>query len=114
MELEGDYAAAWSKLEGVVVKVVSGREHRTDPARVGLESVEAALVLREWFAGEIKRVYTKLLGNPGSAVLVSHQYTDLIKWIRAHHNQTTVRELSRGPKKYRRAEKAKTALEELY
>ena len=123
MELTGDQAAAWSKLEGYAARfalinhqtrIASGDQCIADPVILDLESLEAGITMVGWFARETKRVYARLVhaGSEESAH-IRKQYAEVIKWIRSKGSQTTARDLSRGPDECRPKGKAKSSLEEL-
>lgn len=123
MELTGDQAAAWSKLEGYAARfalinhqtrIASGDQSIADPAILDLESLEAGITMVGWFARETKRVYGRLMNAGGEeSARIQRQHAEVIKWIRSKGSQTTVRDLSRGPDECRPQGKAKSSLEEL-
>lgn len=111
------HRAALKKLEGMAARFAlvihlarraAGEE--VDPGIIDGESMHRAVVLVKWFWGEAQRVY-RMLSNAEDA---DNEYSDLVKWIRSHGGACTVRDLTRGPCKYRgnsdRAEKELNAL----
>jgi DNA polymerase I-like protein with 3'-5' exonuclease and polymerase domains len=114
--VEGEVAAAFSKLEGytarfalvhhVVTRVARGED---DLVPVGEGSVEAGVKLCRWFAGEARRIYA-LLSE-------SHEERDarrLVEFIRSRGGRITVKQLQRSnQRRYSSSEDAEAALEAL-
>lgn len=116
-ERVGDEAAAWAKLEGYaarlalvihLTRVAAGDPSLLDPELVDAESIAAGVALVRWFAHEVERVYSVLSGDEDA-----RERSRIADWIAGKGGVVTVRELSRGPREYRDAEKAKAALEGL-
>lgn len=113
----GDEAAAWAKLEGYaarlalvihLTRVAAGDPSVSDPRLVDADSIASGVVMVRWFAHEAERVYSVLSGDDDA-----RERGRLADWIAGKGGSVTVRELSRGPREYRDAEKAKAALDEL-
>jgi DNA polymerase I-like protein with 3'-5' exonuclease and polymerase domains len=112
---EGDLAAAYAKLEAyaarfalvhhVVSRVRSGAVE--DP--VSTDSMAAGVTLTRWFGQEAERIYATL-GESEEETNVRR----LVDFIRARGGSTTARELQKSnSRKYRDADQAKAALDEL-
>jgi hypothetical protein len=104
VELDGDLAAAWSKLRGaaarlaLVVQLVEwagGGEATQD--RIDQTSIEAGIGLSDWFGQEVHRVYA-VLGESEE----QHEERELLAWITRKGARATVRDITRGLRKYRR------------
>ncbi len=115
--LSGDEAAAWSKLEGYAARIAlvvhltrcaAGDPTIDDRTKVDASSVSAGVVLARWFGDEARRVYAMLGESDEERAL-----RELVDWIRRKGGTVSVRDLTRGPREYRNAEKAKKALGEL-
>lgn len=121
-ELSGDLSAAWSKLEGYAARLAlvvhltrraAGDATLRDPARVDEASIAAGVVLARWFGDEARRVYA-ILGESDEG----RESRQLVEWIDRggkdrEPGTATARELTRGPREYRDADKAAKALGEL-
>ena len=116
-ERVGDEAAAWAKLEGYaarlalvihLTRVAADDPMVDDPGEVDEASIAAGVALVRWFAREAERLYSVLSGDDEA-----RERERLADWIAGRGCAVTVRELSRGPREYRDAEKAKSALEGL-
>jgi hypothetical protein len=117
VNLSGDEAAAWSKLEGYAARLAlvvhltrwaAGDATLRDPARVDEASIAAGVVLARWFGDEARRVYAILSENDDD-----RKTRRLVEWIERKGGSVTVRDLKRGPREYRDADKAAKALGEL-
>ena len=118
VDLSGDEAAAWSKLEGYAARFAlvmhltrwaAGDATLHDPARVDEASIAAGVVLARWFANEARRVYA-ILGESDEG----RESRRLVEWIERRGGTVTVRDLTRGPREYRGdPERAAKALGEL-
>lgn len=117
-ELDGDLAAAWSKLEEVAARLaliihycreVSDEPGLPRPVAVDAESMRRAIALTEWFKREARRVYAMLDETDGDL-----QRRKLVEWIERHDGSTTARELQMGPRQFRASiEAAEAALVDL-
>jgi hypothetical protein len=118
VELHGDDAAAWSKLEGYaprlalvfhLIRHAADDPSAVDPRRVDLQSMEAAIRVTRWFAREALRVNAMLSESD-----TERTTRQLAEWIERKGGAVTVRDLTRGPREYRndptRAEAALQAL----
>ncbi|GIK17956.1 MAG: hypothetical protein BroJett004_01200 [Planctomycetota bacterium] len=118
VNLSGDEAAAWSKLEGYAARLAlvvhltrwaAGDTTLRDPARVDEASIAAGVVLARWFGDEARRVYA-ILGESDEG----RESRRLVEWIDRKGGTATVRDLTRGPREYRGdPERAAKALGEL-
>jgi hypothetical protein len=118
VDLSGDEAAAWSKLEGYAARLAlvthlarwAGSEPGSvDCERVDRESIQAGVKLARWFGREARRVYA-MLGEAET----DRESRRLVDWIEAKGGCVTLRDLTRGPRAYRKdPEMARKALEEL-
>lgn len=118
VNLSGDEAAAWSKLEGYAARLAlvvhltrwaAGDATLRDPARVDEASIAAGVVLARWFGDEARRVYA-ILGESDEG----RESRRLVEWIERKGGTATVRDLTRGPREYRGdPERAAKALGEL-
>lgn len=118
VKLEGDLAAAWSKLEetparlALVIHMVRCADSvpfdSISPDRIDGESMKAAIRLAEWFKAETKQVYT-LLAEPDEA----REQRKLVEWIESKGGTITARELQQAFRKYRQAIDAEADLNEL-
>jgi len=114
--LEGDVAAAFSKLEGAAARfalihhVVTLCWLETDDRReVGVKSIEAGVALCRWFAYEAQRIYGMLAESPEECSM-----RKLIDFIRTRDGQISIRDLQKSnSRKYPHAEDAEAALEGL-
>jgi hypothetical protein len=80
-----------------------------NPDRIDAQSVEAGATLAEWFAGEAERVYSELGENE-----TDREHRELAEFIRCRGGAITVRELQRGPRRFRGdADEARAALDGL-
>ncbi len=119
VNLYGDEAAAWSKLEGYAARLALvvhlTRWAAGDPAvptsttPVDEASIAAGVVLARWFGDEARRVYA-ILGESDEG----RESRRLVEWIERKRGTATVRDLTRGPREYRGdPERATKALGEL-
>jgi hypothetical protein len=118
VELRGDDAAAWSKLEGYAprlalvfhsIRNAADDPSAVDPLRVDVQSMDAAIRVTRWFAREALRVNAML--SESDAERTTRQ---LVEWIERKGGAVTVRDLTRGPREYRnRPEDAEAALQAL-
>lgn len=121
MTLGDNLAAAWSKLEGYavrfallfhLVRVADGDPTAGD--KVDLQDMQSGIALSRWFADEAARIYATIGGGLDNLKgRREREHARLVEWIRDHGGTVTVRDLTRGPRKYRDADAAETALQEL-
>jgi hypothetical protein len=114
--VEGELAAAYSKLEGYaarfalihhVVSKVAGGEDELAP--VGEESINVGVTLSRWFANEARRIYAVL-----SETDDERDTRRRVEFIRSRGGAITARDLQRSNgRKYRKVEDADKALESL-
>jgi hypothetical protein len=111
--LDGDLAAAWSKLEGYAARLALihhlvrwAAGDRNDPERgIDLESIQAGIALVRWFGAEDRRVYAML-----AEADTDTEQRKLIDLIRRHGGAITVRQLMQASRQYPSAEVAEGAL----
>jgi len=117
VNLSGDEAAAWSKLEGYAARLAlvthltrwaANDSTLGDPARVDETSIAAGVTMARWFGNECRRVYA-ILGESDEG----RESRRLVEWIERKGGSVTTRDLTRGPREYRDADKAAKALGEL-
>ena len=117
VNLSGDEAAAWSKLEGYAARLAlvvhltrwaADDATLDDPARVDEASIAAGVMLVRWFGDEARRVYAILDESDEG-----REARELVAYIERQGGTTTVRDLARGPRQYRDTDKAAKALGEL-
>jgi hypothetical protein len=118
VELHGDDAAAWSKLEGYaprlalvfhLIRHAADDPGATDPRKIDLRSMEAAIRVTRWFANETLRVNAMLSESDAE-----RKTRLLVEWIERRGGKATVRDLTRGPREYRdKPEVAEAALRAL-
>ncbi|MEQ9453829.1 MAG: DUF3987 domain-containing protein [Phycisphaeraceae bacterium] len=105
LNLVGDEAAAWSKLEAYaarlalvihMTRVAAGDPTLEDASRVDLNSLESGIKLVRWFANEAERVYAGFQANEED-----QDRRRLIEWIGARGGAVTVRDLTKGLRAYR-------------
>ena len=109
-DLAGAARAAWPKLVAYCGRLALILQLIRDPdsTEVDDESIRRAIVLTEWFSREALRAY----GIRGEADEDREQRT-LVEWIEQRGGRVTARELSRGPRQYRKAGDADSALGQL-
>jgi len=118
MELSGDAVAAWSKLEGYAARFAlvltltrwaGESDSSRKPVGIDLSSVENAITLVRWFAGEAERVYAMIDESEDESEL-----RRVREWIEGRGGTATARELSQGIRAYRsQTDQARAALERL-
>jgi hypothetical protein len=120
VDLCGDLAAAWSKLEGCaarfalvihLVRWAANDPTLRDPARVDAASIAAGVSLSRWFANEARRIYAMLSESDDD-----RKARQLVEWIERRGGVVTVRDVTHGIRAYRNdpdtAEHALSALVE--
>jgi DNA polymerase-1 len=114
--VEGELAAAFSKLEGYAARlalvhhvVTNVGRNEDDCQPVEAASIEAGITLVQWFAYEVRRIYGSLTESEDA-----RQTRRLIEFIRSHGGQLTARRLHLSNKtRYPDTEAAEAALDEL-
>jgi hypothetical protein len=114
--VEGELAAAFSKLEGfaarfaLIYHVTSCAALKTNDAMpIEAEAIEAGIALARWFAGEARRIYSTL-----SESTEEREIRSRVEFIRAQGGSITIRQLQRSnSRKYPDADTARLALEGL-
>ena len=103
VELDGDLAAAWSKLRGYAARLAlvlhqvqwaAGEELEAD--RIDQTSIEAGIGLSDWFGQEAQRVYAVL-----SESEEDREDRKLIGWIERKGGRAAIREIMRGLRQFR-------------
>jgi hypothetical protein len=109
-DLEGAAKAAWPKLVAYCGRLALILQLVRDPnsTEVDDDSIRRAIVLTEWFSREALRAYG-LRGETDE----DRGQRGLVEWIEQRGGRVTARELSRGPRQYRKAGDADAALGQL-
>jgi hypothetical protein len=119
LELAGDLAAAWSKLEGYAARLalVVHLTRRAagaaltdeDSGDIDAASIKAGITLSRWFGNEAERVYAALSESDEE-----HEQRELVELIQRRGGSITPRELMHASRRYRgSADDAEAALEQL-
>jgi hypothetical protein len=117
VELLGDEAAAWSKLEGYaarfaliihLVRKMAGDPTLVDPDHIDEQSIEAGIALSQWFGYETRRVYALL--SESDAV---RAHRGLIELIERRGGRITARQLQQSDRHLGTSEAAERVLQEL-
>lgn len=116
IELDGPLSAAWSKLTGyslrlaLVIELLEWAQGTTfgHPGVVSERSMASGIALSEWFGDEGKRIYGMLDESDGT-----RDRRELIEYIERHGRRITEHQLAHGPRRYRVAELATSALQGL-
>jgi hypothetical protein len=117
LELTGDLAAAWSKLEGYAARLAlvvhltrwAAALADEDSGEIDAESIRAGITLSRWFGHEATRVYATLSESDEE-----REQRELVELIQRRDDSITPRELMRASRRYRAsAEDAEAALEQL-
>jgi len=118
MDLAADLAAAWSKLEAYaarlalivhLVRWAAQDESLKTPHAVDETSMRMGIELARWFGHEARRIYAMLDESEEESEL-----RQLIEWIERRGGCVTVRDLTRGLRRYRGSPvAAKEALDQL-
>lgn len=115
VDLSGDLAAAWSKLEEYAarfalvihyVRWAAGEIECED--HVDAVSMAAGIRLADWFKNEARRVYAMLCETEESS-----EERRLVEWIERKGGTVTAREVQNGNRRYETAEEAEAALKHL-
>ncbi len=92
--------SAWSKLEGITarlalivhcVRTAAGDANLTDPAAVDVASIEAGIVLVEWFKHETRRIYAHMGESEDT-----REARTVIQYLKAKGGRGTLRDLARA------------------
>lgn len=107
--LEGDHAAAWSKLEQIPARLAIVIHCVKDNGEfVTVDTMRKAIELTEWFKHEARRLYA-MLGESQE----DRDCRNLIELIKRKGGRITPRELTRASRKYQPTEVAERVLIEL-
>jgi hypothetical protein len=100
--LAGNEAALWAKLEGTAARLALVLQLVQNPAatEVDDQSMNAGIKLADWFGAECRRVYRMLSGGEAPTDL-SPELTSLMAWVRNRGGIVAIRDLTRGPQRYR-------------
>lgn len=116
-ELTGDLSSAWSKLEeyaarlALVVHFIRWAAQDSTLASdrtLDVESMEAGIVLVEWFKLEARRVYAML-----DETAEDRTERNLVDWIKKRGGRVTVRQVQQGHRQFNKAQDAQAALARL-
>ena len=117
VELSGELAAAWSKLEEYAarfalvihcVRTATGDPTPRSPDKVDEESIASGVTLARWFGQEAQRVYDLL-----SESEKQRERRELVDLIHQKGGRITPRELSQSRRLYRPTSAAEDALHQL-
>jgi hypothetical protein len=118
VDLSGELAAAWSKLEAYAARLALilhyARWAADDaslqyPDRIDADSMVRAVTLTQWFKAETRRVYGVLAESDEQ-----RESRQLVEWIRRKGGAVSARDLQQGPRQYRGShDAAEAALQEL-
>jgi hypothetical protein len=112
----GDVAAMLSKIEAYAARLSlivhllgwAGRQH--DRERIGAADVEAGVALARWFAREARRVYHVLEHGDADS---DDALAELVAWIQGRGGRASVRDVTRGLRRYRSTAAAEDGLRRL-
>ena len=100
VDLCGELAAAWSKLEEIPARLALILHYAQwrpgDPDQVDARTMAAAVALTDWHKHETRRVYAMLGESDEQA-----EARRLVEWIDGRRGAVTSRELQQGPRRYR-------------
>lgn len=104
LNLDEDESAAWKKLEGYCPRLAmilhlaewASTDTSAEPGPIAASTMEAAIELTRWFSGEALRVYAMLRESDEDRA-----DRELMDLIRLHGGRITVRDLQRGPRRFR-------------
>ncbi len=114
VDLTGDLAAVWSKLEGYAARLAlvvhfarwaGGDPTLADPDLVDAASIAAGVRLVRWFGNEARRVYAMLAENEED-----RECRQLVELIGRKGGKVTVRELQQSTRLFKTANEAHDAL----
>lgn len=119
VDLSGDLAAAWSKLEETAARLALVLElvrwargaGNTAPVTVGAESMGAAIGLVEWFKHETRRIYAEVFSSDTVDKPTARER--LVAWLGRQPGPVTTREVQQGCRFLKEPGQAAAALEEL-
>jgi len=117
VNLDGDIGAAWSKQEEMAarlalvihfVREASVEQGLPRPVAVDAESMRRGIALTEWFKHEARRVYAMLEETEDDT-----EQRKFVDWIARKGGSVTAREVQQGHRRFKTADDAETALNEL-
>ena len=102
-KLSGDLSAAWPKLCGyaarfaLIIRFAKWAQSNEweQPKCIDLESLQAGIVLSQWFANETRRVYSLLGESPED-----RSARELLDLISRHGGSITPRDLAKASRQY--------------
>lgn len=119
VEMSGDLAAAWSKIEGAtarialvihLVRAVAQDNTLLDPSKVDGSSVWSAVLIARWFKNEVRRVYGTLAETEQE-----REFREVIELLRRRGGRISARELCQSSRRFRgNTEAAEAFLMELH
>jgi Protein of unknown function (DUF3987)/BT4734-like, N-terminal domain len=106
----GRYTAFLAKLPAQAARLALIGQLAHEPAAVEVRgyAVEAACELARWIGRETQRIYMEL-----AETKEQREERELVAFIKRKGGEVSVRELARGPRRYRNAQVAEDALEDL-
>jgi hypothetical protein len=116
-KLDGDLAAAWSKLEECPARIAlvfaclhwaASGESSAAIKQVNLESMAAGIKLAQWSKREARRVYAMI-----QRLQVNDKQTKLRNWIKDKGGQVKVRQVQQGHREFKTSSEAEMALDAL-
>ncbi len=112
VELTGDLAAAWSKLEETPARLAlvlhCSQLVNGGPDKVSAETMQAGIDLATWFKRETRRVYAML-----SETEDQRESRRLVEWLQQHGGSATARQVQQGCHWLKGSGLADEALEDL-
>lgn len=119
VQLSGDLASAWSKLEETAARLAlvielarwAGGGRNQPPTYVDARSMEAAVSLADWFKYETRRIYAEVLTDDADRGPSARER--LIEWLGRRREPVTVRDVQQGCRFLRQSGQAEAALDEL-
>ena len=114
VELDDDLAAAWSKLEAytarfaLIFQLCAWAAGEASGEAVDQSSVEAAIMLSDWFGSEARRVYGLF-----SEAAADREERELVELVDRKGGSLTARELMRSSRRYPTSADAEAALNQL-
>jgi hypothetical protein len=119
VQLSGDLASAWSKLEETAARLAliieltrwASGGRNVPPTYVDARSMEAAIALANWFKYETRRIYAEVLTDDGDRKPTGRER--LIEWLARQRVPVTARQVQQGCRFLRQPGHAEAALEDL-
>ncbi len=114
LEMDDDLSAAWSKLEAytarfsLIFQLCAWAAGDADDSAIDEVSMQNAIVVSDWFAGEARRVYGVMAETDEQS-----QRRELVELIGRKGGNVTARDLMRSSRHYPQSDIAEAALEDL-